>query len=1081
MLRMMDYAHMHVAPQSSASSAWLQHVSKVRSLDSVCKIPEDHVHVHSSAFVLTDVAALSASCLASVIQAASADPVVASVSMSRTPHLTNVETRGVVQSGTVGSEPYSAAGLTGKDQIVAVMDTGLDDLSCFFAEESCTGSYSATCPTIRDGPVDNSRRKVIQYIPYADGTDCAGGHGTHVTGTILGSPVDVGLSSNFSKMHGIAPDAKVVFQDVGNRYGELSVLGYLPLEDLALPVAYDSGARVHLDGWGGYSSYSFYSIEFDSYLHNNDEMLIVASAVNGGNPYGIPSVGTPGTAKNALTVGSGQLRDNYDDVAFPERTISFFSSTGPAQFGQIKPDIIAPGSFIMSAYASGYDAALYDGVIVQTCSTQQMSGTSMAASFTAGVALLMRQYFEDSNFWATYCDPSFSRCSGGAFSPKGYLLKAAILHAGEPMDRFSSASNQLPIPLSHSKTPDVFQGHGMINLATLLPLPSLNQPFKLYVQDDLAVVEGLVFTWNVTVTDAQSDVPLKVTLVWYDPLDGIYAGALVHNLDLVISGPDGMMHWGNGIDFGDSQNPTEQVTIVSPRCSNGNCVYSVIVRGVSVAQEDSQLFGIVLTTAGVVSDAIESDGSMFNFDVVPSIDLNIDPVTSVVSTNEAEEILRVELGPVVITNTSVFSATFVVGSSFNLSQVFIDFSNWKDLTNCPHQLSATITDPSNRTYTISAWPYSHAVCFQDTPTGYTSTYFPHAVGLDLLKLGGSGNWSIEISQVLYFDTPMEAKAAVVLTFAKQKPSFAPVSIERLVLESAGASDYSFQVSGLPECALLAYVEIEYEKQGGCDSYADTFDLVDPTGRHTVLHAVYDWKWLATDTKLSSVDFVRSARLGGNGVYNLFLSSDCDSFTGGYLDLTFHYDTTLGCLNEDVSYRSSSFDEAISSCLVEFPEYIGDGYCDTQDGYNVLSCNYDGGDCCEETCLSTIHECGIEKPYSCQNPEFACVVKFPEWVGDSWCDWDIEGYNTALCSYDGGDCCEESCVPVYGDNCGFNGYDCIDPQYANNSSVAMPLSASVVASPFEILPGFRLIDEFERIGEVSSLASLQVLHRLIDLL
>ena len=40
----------------------------------------------------------------------------------------------------------------------------------------------------------------------------------------------------------------------------------------------------------------------------------------------------------------------------------------------------------------------------------------------------------------------------------------------------------------------------------------------------------------------------------------------------------------------------------------------------------------------------------------------------------------------------------------------------------------------------------------------------------------------------------------------------------------------------------------------------------------------------------------------------------------------------------------------SLCNIRYDNWIGDGYCDDDGGYNTHECNYDGGDCCKETCV-----------------------------------------------------------------------------------------------------------------------------------
>ena len=53
-------------------------------------------------------------------------------------------------------------------------DTGVDELSCFFRNED--GSKVARS-SYENPTYDLTKRKVIQYIPYADDTDTQEGHG----------------------------------------------------------------------------------------------------------------------------------------------------------------------------------------------------------------------------------------------------------------------------------------------------------------------------------------------------------------------------------------------------------------------------------------------------------------------------------------------------------------------------------------------------------------------------------------------------------------------------------------------------------------------------------------------------------------------------------------------------------------------------------------------------------------------------------------------------------------------------------------------------------------------------------------
>lgn len=69
---------------------------------------------------------------------------------------------------------------------------------------------------------------------------------------------------------------------------------------------------------------------------------------------------------------------------------------------------------------------------------------------------------------------------------------------------------------------------------------------------------------------------------------------------------------------------------------------------------------------------------------------------------------------------------------------------------------------------------------------------------------------------------------------------------------------------------------------------------------------------------------------------------------------------------------------LPGCKVSRPDFLGDGSCDSEGGYNTPECNYDGGDCCEAHCRPATFECGAAG-YSCKGEpvfvefasDFAC--------------------------------------------------------------------------------------------------------------
>ena len=180
-----------------------------RKLDShTCELPNTIEKIYlSKSLEIRNILNIELSCIIYFIHKASSASSVLRVMMGTLPETLNYEIRGLIQSGSISNEPYRMSGLTGKNQIVGVVDTGLNDLSCFFVDNS--NSY-ASILTDRSGALQQSRRKVIQYISKSDYLDYEGGHGTHVAGTIVGSSL-----SSHSDMNGMAPDAKITFYDVG--------------------------------------------------------------------------------------------------------------------------------------------------------------------------------------------------------------------------------------------------------------------------------------------------------------------------------------------------------------------------------------------------------------------------------------------------------------------------------------------------------------------------------------------------------------------------------------------------------------------------------------------------------------------------------------------------------------------------------------------------------------------------------------------------------------------------------------------------------------------------------------------------
>lgn len=571
---------------------------------------------------------ISPTCVAVLAHAASLSPFVLSVSFGDDFGFVNADGSSSVQGDRMGFRPFHDAGLTGSGQIGGIADSGVNDLSCFFADDS---EMYRTRSTSRGWGIESFRRKIIQYVPYADSVDDEGGHGTHTCGTLAGESLSV-----FSEENGVAPGAKIAFFDIGkisfspssfsSGYSMASIPIMIPrLSSVLFPTAYAAGARVHSNSWaGGLTLYTEYSLEVDSYLYENPDFLVVFAAGNKG-VFGPGSIGSPANSKNALCIGSTQIRNPFDDSLEPDGpVVSATSSLGPTFDGRFKPDILAVGEGVISAYSASVDLQ-YEAQHMRyslwpqreldhlwnslsSCSVHEKSGTSMATPLIAGSALLIRQYFVDPKFWASVCEKSQLWCK--PFEPTGYLLKALILHGGEGVSD--------PETSRWNFAPNIFQGYGTFGLQRILPLhdgKGLAPPLHLVVFDQLIIPEHTVFKFDFDFLP-NSCHPLKITICWFDPpsLIGWMSHLLIHDVDIALVAPHSsgsrgkQVFWGNNVTGGDNLNPNEQIFVFQPQCPPDPqvpCRFSLLMRSHALpfkrldgdGIENTQSVALVITTS----------------------------------------------------------------------------------------------------------------------------------------------------------------------------------------------------------------------------------------------------------------------------------------------------------------------------------------------------------------------------------------------------------------------------------------------------------------------------------------------------
>jgi subtilisin family serine protease len=263
-------------------------------------------------------------------------------------------------------------------------------------------------------------------------------------------------------------------------------------------------------------------------------------------------VSSPATAKNILSVGAsenllntGGIQKKAGEVctangclwpAEPIASDTFsnnpnglaaFSSRGPTQDGRIKPEIVAPGTNILSDCSHLSDAsALWGRFNTDYCYS---GGTSMSTPLVAGAAAVTRQYLQK----------KFD-------NPSAALVKATLLHSA--FDLYPGQYGEVGREhgqeiLTHA--PNADEGYGRVDIDNML------KQRLTFVDEKSGVSTGEQKTYQVPSGGVR-----KVTLVYTDyPASPATSAALVNNLDLEVRVGDQVFKSASTV------NNTEQVTI----------------------------------------------------------------------------------------------------------------------------------------------------------------------------------------------------------------------------------------------------------------------------------------------------------------------------------------------------------------------------------------------------------------------------------------------------------------------------------------------------------------------------------------
>jgi subtilisin-like proprotein convertase family protein len=526
---------------------------------------------------------------------------------------------------------------------------------------------------VNDSGVDTNQPDLQGRVVWdvaGSGVD-TNGHGTHVAGIIAGSGSKSATVLNAAgsvmpavafQFRGQAPAAQI-FAIAANPDSGPASDSYLQ-EASARTNAFISNNSWH---YANDNAYDLAAARYDAAVRDalpgvsgSQPVLFVFGAGNAGNGAdngsgGEPdSIQSPATAKNVITVGAieqpryianlvsqcavvdgtnvCQTNQPWLGLTHTNNEVAAFSSRGnvgvgiEGAFGRFKPDVVAPGTFVVSARSMQWDQLAYynptngSGDYFEVLSNlnntlspfyRYESGTSLAAAEVSGALALMQEFFQR---------------LGRTNSPA--LIKALLINGARP----------LTATAFQAQGSTNSEGWGLINLTNSLPIGLTNcfiqapAPMQVFDQNaDDALATGQSHTRFVSLSRAATNQPLRITLVWTDPPGNPAASLkLVNNLDLVVTNLDsGEVFFGNDILRGGSFNSpwntntppnldvvdnVENVYLLPPLATNYSV--TVVARSVNVNAVTTRTNNVVQDYAlvlaggdGQVADALAVTGA----------------------------------------------------------------------------------------------------------------------------------------------------------------------------------------------------------------------------------------------------------------------------------------------------------------------------------------------------------------------------------------------------------------------------------------------------------------------------------------
>ena len=373
----------------------------------------------------------------------------------------------------------------------------------------------------------------------------------------------------------------------------------------AMTRAFGEGERVYEIGRGVADAgrYGMESRGIDAFTWSHPEMLVVAAAGNAAvdvNPadgvVDAGSVGSPATAKNVLSVGAAEGRGNVARTwreSWPEdfavepialdrmvqsdggQGLAAFSGRGPCTDGRIKPDLVAPGTFV--AVPRPADSGETGWGVAEHSSEIYVGGTGVAAGLAAAAARQARQWLVEHR---------------GISAPSAALVRALLIAGARdlaPGQYGTGPKREIP-----EGRPNSAQGFGMLDRVG----GEGGDEECLAVHDAQGLAAGGVDRYELPAGKDGGRWILVLVYTDFPALSG--AGRkLVNDLDLTVEATSGAVVRAHGRTEADDRNNVERIEFEAT--GSGGAVAKVEARNVPMG--GSQPYALVICGSRAEADA----------------------------------------------------------------------------------------------------------------------------------------------------------------------------------------------------------------------------------------------------------------------------------------------------------------------------------------------------------------------------------------------------------------------------------------------------------------------------------------------